>query len=88
MVEQQKYSKYAIASFVLSIFSVLLLWNQVWYISFLVGITFPISIIYGIYSLYSIRKENLKGKTFAIIGLTISTLIIIGIIISKFSPIK
>jgi len=86
MDEQKKYSKYAIISFILSVFTVVLMWNQTWTISFLFMLTFPISIIYGIYSLYSIKKENLKGITFSIIGLIISALIILSFLIIKFFP--
>lgn len=87
MDEKKKYSKYAIASFGLAVFSFVLLWSVFWMFQILIIVTLPISIIYGVFSLYSIKKQNLRGKVFAMLGLIISVIIILGYIVNKYKVI-
>ena len=88
MVEEKKYSKLAIWSFLLSVLSLLLFIPTI-----LLGIPFvslcflllPLSLIFGILGLKSINKSELRGKALAIVGITVSgvfiVLVLMGLII-------
>lgn len=82
MVEQ-KYSKLAINSFLLMIFSLIFL-GFFPFLNMLFVITLPLSIILGVISLASIKKENLKGKFLAIAGIGLSVLLILSLIFITF----